>query len=571
MLKIPYKTIFAQLCAMSSLSILLATSLNAATPSRPEHPLEPAATSSPRACLFSFIDTMNQAYALTQGQGRSHMSVIQRRAIVEKIGRHLDISDIPEYIRMQETAEAATCLKEILDRVDIPKPSQIPGDDQAELPRRWRVPHTDLIIERAEAGPQQGEFLFSAHTVKQSPHFYSQIKDYPYRKKGPEISEDLHRWFTRSPGQIQLAWVVDRLPSLFRSQWGAHAVWQWLGLSLTLSLGFGLMIFVLRFGRWRAHQFLGNNHTLRYVLTLIFPLAVLLIPLRMKYVIRYNLILNGTTLRVTDFLLGLVLLCAIMAVVWAVMNRISAVVMASPRFIPRGLDPQFIRLISRISSIVIVIIIFLEGGQRLGIPLSTLLAGAGIGGFAIAMAAQDTLKNILGSMMISLDKPFQVGDRVIAKGMDGVVEEIGLRSTKLALLSGNAASIPNEDLARVQIENVGRRPHIKRVANLRIPLNTPHQKLERAVRIIEELLENHEGMRTEFPPRVYFTEFEEEAFNICMIYWYAPPNYWNYLRFGQTLNFKISAAFEAEGITFNLPTRLVHTDMDGTAPIGGKA
>ena len=129
-----------------------------------------------------------------------------------------------------------------------------------------------------------------------------------------------------------------------------------------------------------------------------------------------------------------------------------------------------------------------------------------------------------------------MGDRIIAKGMDGVVEEIGLRSTKLALLSGNAASIPNEDMAKIQIENVGRRPHIKRVTNLRIPLNTPRHKLERAVEVVEELLKDHEGMRAEFPPRVYFTEFEEECFNICMIYWYAPPKYWNYLRFGQTLN-----------------------------------
>lgn len=557
---------------LGSLSILLSTSLSAAPPPRPEHPLEPADTSSPRACLFSFINTMNEAYAFGQAVGRSHVSVMQRSAVIQKIGRHLDISGIPAYIRTQETAESATCLKEILDRVTIPEPDEIPGGDQAELPQRWRVPHTDIMIERIQEGPRKDEFLFSAHTVSQSPDFYAQIEAYPYRTEGPPVSQNLHTWFTRSPGQPQLAWVVSRLPKPFRSQWGAHTVWQWIGLSLTLIIGLGLMIFVLRFGRWRAHRFMGNN-TLRYVLTLIFPLVVLLIPMRMKYIIRYNLILSGTTLRVTDFLLGLVLLWTIMAVVWAGINRLTAVLMASPRFLPRALDAQFIRLISRIGSIIAVIVIFLEGGQRLGIPLSTLLAGAGISGFAIAMAAQDTLKNILGSMMISLDKPFNVGDRIIAKGMDGVVEEIGLRSTKLALLSGNAASIPNEDMAKIQIENVGRRPHIKRVTNLRIPLDTPRHKLERAVEIIEELLKNHEGMRPEFPPRVYFTEFEAECFNICMIYWYAPPKYWNYLRFGQTLNFQIFSAFESAGIIFSLPARMVHTDMDGTgpAPIGGKA
>ena len=171
MLKNPHKTILAHLCM---LGIVLLPSLGAETPpARPEHPLEPADTSSPRACLFSFINTMNQAYAFGQGQGRSHVNVMQRHAVVQKIGRHLDISEIPEYIRMQETADSASCLKEILDRVTIPEPTDIPGGDQADLPQRWRVPHTDIMIERILEGPRKDEFLFSAHTVALSPDFFA--------------------------------------------------------------------------------------------------------------------------------------------------------------------------------------------------------------------------------------------------------------------------------------------------------------------------------------------------------------------------------------------------------------
>ena len=145
------------------------------------------------------------------------------------------------------------------------------------------------------------------------------------------------------------------------------------------------------------------------------------------------------------------------------------------------------------------------------------------------------------------------------------------RALILDLLTGHAASIPNEEMAKTQIENVGRRPHIRRVADLRLPLDTPRQKVQRAVQIIEELLQGHEGMREEFPPRVFFTEFEEDCFTIRMMYWYAPPDYWDFIRFSQDLNFKIFAAFEDENISFSLPSRLVHTNMEGglPAPIGG--
>jgi MscS family membrane protein len=137
--------------------------------------------------------------------------------------------------------------------------------------------------------------------------------------------------------------------------------------------------------------------------------------------------------------------------------------------------------------------------DNIGFNVSALLAGLGVGGIAVALAAQDTLKNFFGSVMILLDKPYSVGQRVTVKGHDGVVEEIGLRSTRIRLLTGHQTTVPNEQMANVDIENIGRRPHIRRRTDITITYDTPPEKIEKAVNIIETILDDHEGMEPDFP------------------------------------------------------------------------
>ena len=182
------------------------------------------------------------------------------------------------------------------------------------------------------------------------------------------------------------------------------------------------------------------------------------------------------------------------------------------------------------------------------------MAGAGVGGLALALAAQDMLKNVFGSIMISLDKPYRIGERILVKGYDGVVEEVGLRSTKIRMLTGHQTTIPNEEMARSDIENVGRRPHIRRISDIPVPLDTPHEKVDQAVKLVRGILENHEGMHADFPPRVFFNDFNRDSFNIRMIVWYHPAKYWDYLAFCQDVNQRIVEAFDANGIRFAPPT-----------------
>jgi Small-conductance mechanosensitive channel len=169
--------------------------------------------------------------------------------------------------------------------------------------------------------------------------------------------------------------------------------------------------------------------------------------------------------------------------------------------------------------------------------------------------------------MIILDKPFKIGDRIVTQGYDGVVEQIGFRSTRVRTLTGHQVTIPNEKMAGVSVENIGRRPSIRRLTNITITYDTPIEKVEKAVAIIREILENHEGMDPEFPPRVYFNEFNDASLNIMMIYWYFPPNYWDFLHFSEGVNLKIMRAFEAEGIEFAFPTTTTYLAQDNRRPL----
>ena len=122
-------------------------------------------------------------------------------------------------------------------------------------------------------------------------------------------------------------------------------------------------------------------------------------------------------------------------------------------------------------------------------------------------------------------------------------------------------------MATSKIENIGKRPSIRRLSNITITYDTPPDKVERALEIIRGILENHEGMHPDFPPRVCFNEFNDTSLNILMIYWYHPPNYWDFLAFNERVNLQIMRAFEAEGIEFAFPTSTTYLAQDDRRPL----
>ena len=225
-------------------------------------------------------------------------------------------------------------------------------------------------------------------------------------------------------------------------------------------------------------------------------------------------------------------------------------------------------LVSRMLKIVIVILVLLQVVTILiDKPLTSVIAGLGIGGLAFALAAQDTLKNFFGSLALFTDKPFQIGERVIIDGHDGPVEDVGLRSTRIRTLDGHLVTIPNGELARMTVQNIGKRPYIRRLFNIGITYDTSPEKVEKAVKIIKEILKGHEGMNPEFPPRVFFDKFNSDSLNILVIYWYHPPEYWDFLRFSEKVNLEILNRFNSAGIDFAFPTQTLFLAGDEKRPL----
>ena len=227
------------------------------------------------------------------------------------------------------------------------------------------------------------------------------------------------------------------------------------------------------------------------------------------------------------------------------------------------LDDMMIPLVRTTLRVAIVVVALLTATEMLvQRPISAIVAGLGVGGIAIGLAAQDTIKNFFGSIMLFSDRPFEMGDRVVIDGHDGPVETVGFRSTRIRTLEGHLVTVPNGELANKTILNIGKRPNIRRVMNLGITYDTPPEKVERAIEILREILDHHEGMNPELPPRVLFNDFKDCSLNLMVIYWYHPPDYWAYAEFSERVNFEILRRFNEEGIEFAFPTQTVFVARD---------
>ncbi len=536
-----------------------------------EHPLLPADTSSPRATLNSFMVNCEIAYSLLHKEGRSSEDgqvLLEAREVVRRIMRCLDLSETAEFRRDNVGKEAAVSLKEVLDRIKLPKEKNIP--DRAAMTKadgtlveRWTIPNTEITFLLVKEGALAGTYPFSPDTVARATEFYIRVKPLPYKKGA---TEGFANTYLTSPGNKRLAGLVARLPDSMHERKNSQAVWQWIGLSGVVLLMIGLMALIYYLGR-RISRGGAAGGLFKYILGLAFPIMAVFIPARAQVLITDELVISGQLLYIMKFNLSLLALFAGMVVVLGIGRRVGEVIVSAPHIAPESIDAQLIRIMCRLMGFFVAMVLLLQGGQHLGIPLSSLLAGAGVVGMALALSAQDLLKNVFGSIMLIMDKPFTVGERIKVKHYDGVVEEIGLRSTKLRLLNGHQASIPNEDMAKIDIENIGRRPYIRRVSELPLSMDIGAAKAQEAVALVQELLQDHEGMNPDFPPRVWLSEFARDHLELKLIYWYHPPDYWDYTAHADRVNREILVAFEQAGIQIAPPAFTTRISDDSGSPV----
>ncbi len=284
--------------------------------------------------------------------------------------------------------------------------------------------------------------------------------------------------------------------------------------------------------------------------------------------------LKGVSEPLQEFAARTLLLIYSIAVFWYIFNLVGIVDIVLRRMIAKtdsSLDEQVVPLIRKSLRIFLVVVgVLFVVDSVFHQDIGAWLAGLGIAGLAVSLAAQDSLKNLFGSITILFDRPFQVGERIVYAGYDGVIEEIGFRSTKVRTLTGHLVTIPNSRIVNDPVENIGRRPFIRRMMDVTITYDTPREKIEQAVQILQDILDE-EGIRepihpaiddNEYPPRVYFKDYSADSLDLQVIYWFSPPAYWDYMDHAQRLNLRIFEEFEKAGIEFAFPTQTLYLAGD---------
>jgi MscS family membrane protein len=564
-----------------SISLLIASSC-AFSNAAGVNPLRPVDTGSPRATLQDFVVTMDgiyrgmkdilQEYAAsrrlypTSDERRRQVEILSAAAKAIKV---LDLSDIPPVLQQTVGAERAIQLKEILDRLELPSLDSAPDQDAATgLPsKRWRLPETEIDIALIANGPRSGEYLVSAGTVDRLPEFYERVKNLPY-KPGPaaELSEvyrklsagataTIYEAYLSSPVGLErivpIRWML-RLPAWAKSPIAGVASWQWLGLAVGLA---GCLAFV--YGIYRLNRHLAGRRAEESGPgwhALLTPLAIILVAAFPVPLLCGIFRIGGTARIIITFVQtgALYLSAAWLSVIAA--SLVAETVVASEHLRRRSLDSQLIRLGMRLAGIAIAVGLLIQGAYELGFPAYSVLAGLGVGGLAVALAARDSLANLLGSLVIMIEKPFRVGHYVRVSGTEGTVEDVGFRSTRIRTLDNSLISIPNNAVVNATVENLSLRAMRRQRFFIQVTYGTPREKIEQLVGKIKQLIADHPlTNKTNF--HVRFNDFGESSLNILVYFYFEVTDYAAELEAREEMLLRIMDLARELDIDFAFPTR----------------
>jgi small-conductance mechanosensitive channel len=226
----------------------------------------------------------------------------------------------------------------------------------------------------------------------------------------------------------------------------------------------------------------------------------------------------------------------------------------------RGTDRLFagsLDIINFVAGLLIWSLLLLVGLENLGVNITALLAGLGVGGVAVALALQNILGDLFASLSIALDKPFVVGDTLSIDAFTGAVERIGIKTTRLRSDSGEQIILSNADILKSRVRNYGRMPEQRVLATLRVAYGTPLEKLTGIPKLLEGIVREQANTRFE---RCHFKSIGESSLQFELSYFAEAPRVHPMLDLQQTVNFRIIDEFHRLGIDFAYPTQRVVLD-----------
>lgn len=219
------------------------------------------------------------------------------------------------------------------------------------------------------------------------------------------------------------------------------------------------------------------------------------------------------------------------------------------------LDDQLLPVLRTGTKTLIWVLAIIIALDNAGYDVGALLAGLGIGGLALAMAAKDTIANVFGGFTIFTDKPFTLSDRIKVSGYDGVVKEVGIRSTRVETLAGTIVTIPNSTFSDSPVENVSLEPSRKVVTKLGLTYDTSPEQMDVAMELLRNIATQNSDLEDQV--KVAFTEFGDFSMNLTLIYYIRTGR--DILAAQTAVNIAVLKEFNSKGLEFAFPTQTLYT------------
>lgn len=458
----------------------------------------------------------------------------------------LDLSAIPNLVRNTKGRELAVQLKDVLDRTERIDVEAIPS--LADGPPHVLVsrPQGDVIVARRA----DGHWRFTAATVARIPAMAEAVAAEGTVEGVQEASRSL------SPS----LWLRSKMPPLLLGRSVLLENWQWLGLLVLVLLGLlvdrlatsavaaGWSVFFAR----RTPERLDR----KVALSTARPIGLLAMTGAWAAGLPWLGLPPGllaTLQTAITFLLAA-------GVVWAayrLVNLAGAFLEAKAKESATKSDDILVPLLRKAAKVLIAVFGVVFVAESLDVPIGSLLAGVGLSGLALALAAQDAIKNLFGSILVVLDRPFEVGDWVQTSGVEGVVTELGFRSTRIRTANDSLVTLPNANFISAAVDNLGKRNYRRWKTTLALTYDTPTEKIEAFCEGIRELIRNHPKTRKE-SFHVHFNAFGDSSLDVLLNVYFAVPSWDEELAGKHELGILILELAESLGVEFAFPTRTVH-------------
>ena len=538
-------------------------------------PLIPIDTSSPRDTMQSFLNLTAETADLYQDFRNSPNQSTQDALLrtTANAMKLFDLSQVAPANRHQVAGETFYLLWEVLARKSLPELADVPAlpayqaaDDKPSVLTRWRIPNTQITINLIKGGPYEGEYRFSADTVKNARSNLEMLRESPYIR--PMRIKDAYRINELFTGwMIPVRWT-EALPDWAKYSLSGQVLWKWFVALILSGVWFGVIITVYKWGRKKTFD--GSLYSyLRYMTA---PVVMLVLIFLFEYLATEQVFMTGVAAQKLQSIVFISYGITLVWIVWLSVNQVAETIISSPRVKERSLDASLLRLVSRAIGTVAILVLVFKVLDNLGVPVAGLITGAGVGGAAVVLAAQNTLQNFMGALNLFVDRPVRVGDlcrydEASSPGRRpiGIIESIGLRSTRIRRFDRTLITIPNADFAQRNIINISNSDRFLLSTSIGLRYETTDDQLRYVLVELRKLLHAHpKTVHTANDPiRVRFVGFDDCSLKVSMNCYIKTKSNFEFLAIQEDILLRIMKLIDQAGTSFAFPSSTVYLSRDG--------